>query len=55
MNNNIQELKHTFGKLTTPVLFVIFNRPDTTQQVFNVIRRVNLPFGTSLVVIARRV
>ncbi len=26
-------------KLTTPVLFVIFNRPDVTQQVFNEIRK----------------
>lgn len=25
--------------LTTPVLFLIFNRPDTTQQVFNEIRK----------------
>ncbi len=25
--------------LTTPVLFVIFNRPDTTQRVFNEIRK----------------
>lgn len=27
------------SKLTTPVLFVIFNRPDVTQQVFNEIRK----------------
>ena len=26
--------------LTTPVLFLIFNRPDLTEQVFNVIKRV---------------
>lgn len=26
-------------KLTTPILFLIFNRPDTTQRVFNEIRR----------------
>ncbi len=26
-------------KLTTPILFLIFNRPDTTQQVFSEIRR----------------
>lgn len=26
-------------KITTPVLFLIFNRPDTTQQVFNEIRK----------------
>jgi len=25
--------------LTTPVLFLIFNRPDTTQKVFNAIRQ----------------
>jgi len=24
--------------LVTPVLFLIFNRPDTTQKVFNAIR-----------------
>lgn len=28
------------GPLTTPVLFMIFNRPDTTQKVFNAIKRV---------------
>ena len=27
------------GSLITPVLFVIFNRPDTTQKVFNAIRQ----------------
>jgi len=27
-------------KLTTPILFLIFNRPDTTQKVFNEIRKV---------------
>lgn len=27
------------GPLTTPVLFMIFNRPDTTQKVFNAIRQ----------------
>jgi len=27
------------GSLTTPVLFIIFNRPDTTQKVFNAIRQ----------------
>ena len=27
------------GPLKTPVLFMIFNRPDTTQQVFNAIRQ----------------
>lgn len=27
------------GPLTTPVLFMIFNRPDTTQQVFNTIKQ----------------
>ena len=27
------------GPLITPVLFMIFNRPDTTQQVFNAIRQ----------------
>ena len=27
------------GPLTTPVLFLIFNRPDTTQKVFNAIRQ----------------
>ena len=27
------------GSLTTPVLFMIFNRPDTTQKVFNAIRQ----------------
>ena len=26
-------------KLTTPILFLIFNRPDTTRRVFNEIRR----------------
>ena len=26
-------------KLTTPILFLIFNRPDTTQQVFNEIKK----------------
>jgi hypothetical protein len=26
-------------RLTTPVLFLIFNRPDTTQQVFNEIQK----------------
>ena len=26
-------------ELSTPVLFLIFNRPDTTQQVFNEIRK----------------
>ena len=25
-------------EITTPVLFLIFNRPDATQRVFNVIR-----------------
>ncbi len=24
----------------TPILFIVFNRPDTTQQVFNVIKRI---------------
>ena len=28
------------GPLITPVLFMIFNRPDTTQKVFNAIRKV---------------
>ena len=28
------------SSLTTPVLFLIFNRPDTTQKVFNAIRQV---------------
>ncbi len=27
------------SSLTTPVVFIIFNRPDTTQQVFEAIRR----------------
>ena len=27
------------GPLTTPVLFLIFNRPDTTQKVFNAIKQ----------------
>ena len=27
-------------KITTPVLFLIFNRPDTTQKVFDIIRQV---------------
>ena len=26
-------------ELTTPILFIIFNRPDTTQRVFNEIRK----------------
>lgn len=26
--------------MNTPVLFIVFNRPDTTQEVFNVIRKV---------------
>ncbi len=26
-------------KLTTPILFLIFNRTDTTQRVFNEIRK----------------
>lgn len=30
-------------KLTTPVAFLIFNRPDTTEQVFEEIRRVKPP------------
>jgi hypothetical protein len=25
--------------MNTPVLFLVFNRPDTTQQVFEVIRK----------------
>jgi len=29
--------------LSTPVLFLIFNRPDTTQQVFNAIRNARPP------------
>ena len=28
-------------KLTTPVVFIIFNRPDTTQRVFDVIKKLN--------------
>jgi len=28
-----------FGPITTPVLFMIFNRPDTTEKVFNAIRQ----------------
>lgn len=35
-------MKHNFvppGFLTTPVLFLIFNRPDATQKVFNAIKR----------------
>jgi len=27
------------GPLTTPVLFMMFNRPDTTQKVFDVIKK----------------
>jgi len=27
------------GPLTTPVLFLIFNRPDTTQKVFNAVKQ----------------
>lgn len=27
--------------LKTPVLFIIFNRPDTTQKVFDEIKKVN--------------
>lgn len=30
-------------KLTTPVAFIIFNRPDTTQKVFNAIREAKPP------------
>ena len=29
--------------LTTPVLFLIFNRPETTQQVFSAIREAKPP------------
>ena len=35
-------MKYNFispGLLTTAVLFLIFNRPDTTQKVFNAIRQ----------------
>lgn len=28
------------SKFTTPILFIIFNRPDTTQKVFNVIKKI---------------
>jgi hypothetical protein len=31
------------GPLTTPVLFVVFNRPDTTRQVFEAIRQAKPP------------
>ena len=36
-------------KLTTPVAFIIFNRPDTTERVFAEIRRAK---PTKLLVIA---
>jgi hypothetical protein len=32
-------LEETGYKLTTPVLFIIFNRPDTTETVFDAIRK----------------
>lgn len=38
--------KNTFSTpspLSTPVLFLIFNRPDTTQQVFSAIRKAKPP------------
>lgn len=33
-------MPHSIPPLNTPVLFIIFNRPDTTQQVFQRIREV---------------
>ena len=30
---------HTNIPLTTPVLFLIFNRPETTEQVFSAIKK----------------
>ena len=36
-NNNVMFMNKA---LTTPVLFLIFNRPDLTEKVFNVIREV---------------
>ena len=31
---------NTLSNISTPVLFLIFNRPDTTQKVFDIIRQV---------------
>ena len=37
-NENLNDTMTT-NKINVPVLFLIFNRPDTTQQVFNEIRK----------------
>lgn len=41
MKINSQELQN--NKLKTAVLFLVFNRPDTTRQVFEAIRKVKPP------------
>ena len=33
-------MKKSFEPLTTPILFIVFNRPDVTRQVFEAIRQV---------------
>lgn len=38
-NSNCQSSCMSNWELKTPILFLIFNRPDTTQMVFNEIRR----------------
>lgn len=39
MENEILNDTMTMNKINVPILFLIFNRPDTTQQVFNEIRK----------------
>lgn len=38
LSRNTLSLSTIDSRLTTPVLFIIFNRPETTQQVFDAIR-----------------
>ena len=41
--NTIKSTFVTDITLTSPVLFLIFNRPETTQQVFSAIRKAKPP------------
>lgn len=43
LNDSIAESFNPNKSLETPVLFLIFNRIETTREVFKVIRAVNHP------------